>query len=226
LSLPKAFPLWDEYRILPNIMVITYHGGQCFKVSFGETTLAFDPISKQAKGLDTVKFGADVALVSLRHPNFNGVDQVAFGNKEPFVVEGPGEYEIGSVTVRGYGVKTQYDGQERYNTVYQVRLEEMNMVFLGALGEPELDPKILSEFGDIDILFVPIGGGDVLEVPQASKLAVKLEAKLIIPMHYDSAALKAFLKEEGQEGVKAIDKLTIKKKDVSIMEGEVVVLSH
>ncbi len=208
------------------IMIITYHGAQCFKVSFGDTTIAFDPISKQAKGLVAVKFGADVALVSLRHPNFNGVDQVAFGTKEPFVVEGPGEYEIGSVTVRGYGVKTHYDGLDRYNTVYQVRLEEMNMVFLGALREPELDPKILSEFGDIDILFVPIGGGDVLEVPQASKLSVKLEAKLIIPMHYDAGALKAFLKEVGQESVKPIDKLTIKKKDVSIMEGEVVVLSN
>lgn len=205
-------------------MIITYHGGQCFKVSFGDTTLAFDPISKQAKKLDAVKFGADVAFVSLRHPDFNGVDQVAFGNKQPFVVEGPGEYEIGTVTARGYGVKTSYDGADRYNTVYQVRLEEMNIIFLGALRDPELDPKILSEFGDIDILFVPIGGGDVLEVPQATKLATKLEARLIIPMHYDAVALKAFLKEEGIESLKAIDKLTVKKKDILEMQGEVVVL--
>jgi L-ascorbate metabolism protein UlaG (beta-lactamase superfamily) len=205
-------------------MIITYHGGQCFKVSFGDTTLAFDPISKQAKKLDAVKFGADVAFVSLRHPDFNGVDQVAFGNKQPFVVEGPGEYEIGTVTARGYGVKTNYDGADRYNTVYQVRLEEMNIIFLGALRDPELDPKILSELGDIDILFVPIGGGDVLEVPQATKLATKLEARLIIPMHYDATALKAFLKEEGIDSLKAIDKLTVKKKDILEMEGEVVVL--
>lgn len=205
-------------------MVITHHGAQCFKVSFGDTTLAFDPISKQAKGLDPAKFGANVALISMRHPNFNGVDQVTFGNKEPFIVDGPGEYEIDSVTVRGYGVKTTYDGVVRYNTIYQVRLEEMNMVFLGALGEPEIDPKILSEFGDIDILFVPIGGGDVLEVPQATKLAVKLEAKLIIPMHYDAMSLRAFLKEEGKDGLQAVDKLTIKKKDILLMEGEVVVL--
>ena len=32
---------------------------------------------------------------------------------------------------------------------------------------------------DIDILFIPIGGGDVLEVPQASKLGVKLEDQLV-----------------------------------------------
>ena len=204
-------------------MVITYHGGQFFKVSFGDTTLAFDPIAKGSK-LPATKFGSDVAFVSLNHENFNGVEQVAHGAKEPFVVAGPGEYEFGTVTARGYGVKTIYEGVERYNTIYQVRLEDINMIFLGALSDPEIDPKILSEFGDVDILFVPIGGGDVLDVPAASKLAVKLEAKLILPMHYSDASLKAFLKEIGAEGAEKLDKLTIKKKDVSEMEGEVKVL--
>lgn len=206
-----------------DTMVITYHGGQCFKVSFGSTTLAFDPIAKQSS-LPAAKFGSDVAFVSMHHPNFSGVEQVALGAKQPFVVSGPGEYEIGEVTARGYGIKTIYDGVERFNTLYQVRLEDMNLVFLGALGSPEIDPKILGELGDIDILFIPIGGGDVLQVPQAAKLALKLEAKLILPMHYDATALKAFLKESGVESLKPVDKLTIKKRDVAAMEGEVVVL--
>ncbi len=204
-------------------MVITYQGGQCFKVSFGDTTIAFDPISKQSK-LQGVKFGADAAFVSLNHPNFNGVDQASHGTKEPYVVQGPGEYEIGDVTARGHGVKTIYEGVERYNTIYQVRLEDINMVFLGALGSADIDPKILGELGDIDILFVPIGGDDVMDVPQASKLAVKLEAKLIIPMHYDKVALTAFLKEIGADGETPLDKLTIKKKDLLEMEGKVQVL--
>lgn len=204
-------------------MIITYHGGQCFKVSFGDTTLAFDPISKKSK-LPAAKFGSDAAFISMRHPNFNGADQVTHGAKAPFVADGPGEYEIGDVTARGFGVLTTYDGADRYNTIYQVQLEGMNMVFLGALSESDIDPKILGEFGDIDILFVPIGGGEVLEVPQASKLAVKLEAKIVIPMHYNEAALKAFLKEESAEGTKAIDKLTLKKKDLVGKEGEIVVL--
>lgn len=204
-------------------MIITHHGGQCFKVSFGSTTLAFDPIAKSSK-LTAVKFGSDVAFVSMNHENFNGVENVTHGNKQPFVVAGPGEYEIGDVTARGWGIKTTYENVERYNTVYQVRLEEMNMVFLGALSSPEIDPKILGELGDIDILFVPVGGGDVLEVPQAAKLALKLEAKLIIPMHFDKTSLGAFLKEVGAEGVKSVDKLTVKKRDVSAMEGEVAVI--
>lgn len=204
-------------------MVITYQGGECFKVSFGDTTLAFNPMGKKSK-LGSAKFGADVALVSMWHDDFNGVDNATHGAKQPFVVDGPGEYEIGDVTARGFGVATTYDKKERFNTIYQVQMEGMNLVFLGALSDPEIDSKILGELGDIDILFIPIGGGDVLEVPQASKLAVKLEAKLVVPMHYDDKSLKAFLKEEGVNNGKPQDKLTIKKKDLIGLSGEVAVL--
>lgn len=204
-------------------MVITYHGGQCFKVTFGDLTLVFNPISKQSTH-SAVKFGADIAFVSLNHPDFNGIEEVTYGERAPFVISGAGEYEVGDVTAQGFGVETVYEKEKRYNTIYRVTLEGMNLVFLGALNTGTLDTKILEAFGDIDILFVPIGGGDVLDVPAASALGVKLEARLIIPMHYDAPALKAFLKEEGAEGTKPQEKLTIKKKDVSTMEGEIVVL--
>ncbi len=204
-------------------MIITHHGGQCFKVSFGDTILAFDPISKKSK-LSPVKFGSDIIFVSMNHADFDGEEQVSRGNRKSFVINGPGEYEIDNVTARGYGVKTTYDNIERYNTIYQVSLEGINLVFLGALGEPDIDPKILGELGDIDILFIPIGGGDVLEVPQASKLAVKLEAKCIIPMHYDKVSLSAFMSEEGYGVANPQEKLTLKKKDIQEMKGEVFVL--
>ncbi len=206
-------------------MVITHHGGQCFKVSFGDTTLVFDPISKKSK-LSGVKFGADVAFVSLNHPDFNGAEEMSFGAKVPFVIDGPGEYEVGDVTVRGYGTETIYEGVPKFNTIYQVTLEGINIVFLGALSNAVIDPQILGELDDIDILFVPIGGGDVLDVPDASKLGTKLEARCIIPMHYNDTALKAFFKEEGIDVVKPVEKLTVKKKDLAEMEAEIVVLSN
>jgi L-ascorbate metabolism protein UlaG (beta-lactamase superfamily) len=204
-------------------MVITYHGGECFKVSFGSTTLVFNPISKKSK-LPPTRFGADVVFITMNHPDMNGAEEMAYGAKQPLVVDGPGEYEIGEVTARGFGIKTKYEGVDRYNTVYQVMLENINMVFLGALGSEAIDPHILSEFGSIDILFVPIGGGDVIDVPAASKLATKLEARCIIPMHGTDAAIKAFLKEEGAESVKPVEKLTVKKKDLLEMESEIVII--
>jgi len=204
-------------------MIITYHGGQCYKVSFGDTTLVFNPISKKSK-LTPARFGADVAFVSIDHPDFNGGKEMSFGTKEPFVIDGPGEYEVGEVTARGYGTLTTYEEKSRYNTIYQVTLEGITIVFLGALGSEVIDPQILGELDDIDILFVPIGGGDVLDVPAASKLATKLEARCIIPIHYTDTALKAFFKEEGVDPIAPIDKLTVKKKDLAVMESDIVVL--
>lgn len=205
-------------------MVITYHGGECFKVSSGDTTLTFNPVAKGSKRFVPVKFGVGVVFVSLDYPDFNGVEQATYGEKAPFVVSGPGEYEIGDITARGFGVKTVYEGVERYNTIYQVTLEGINMVYLGALSSGTIDAKILEQFGDVDILFVPIGGGDVLTTSSASALGVKLEAHVVIPMHYDQKALVAFLKEEGVEHAKAEEKFTVKKKELADREGAIVVL--
>jgi L-ascorbate metabolism protein UlaG (beta-lactamase superfamily) len=206
-------------------MVISYAGGECFKVSQGELTLSFNPPAR-GSSLASAKFGADVALVTLDHPDFNGVENAAFGEREPFVIEGPGEYEVRDVAVRGFATTATYAGAETVNTVYSVMLEGMHLCFLGALSQPALPSAAKAALDSIDILFLPVGGGDVLEHAQAYKLAVQLEPKVIIPMHYDAASLKSFLKEAGAEGTKAEDKLTVKKKDIEGKEAEVVVLSN
>ncbi len=208
-------------------MVITYHGAEFFKVSFGDITLAFNPISKDSK-LKGTHFGSDIAFISLNDPDMNGVDQVVHGDRQPFAVAGPGEYEVKEVTIKAFQSVSNYKKQNRINTVYSVSLEGMNLAFLGALGTPDLSQEALEEFDDIDILFLPIGGEGVLDAAQAAKLATKLEPRLIIPMHYgdvgEKEALKKFLKEEGEQ-VAPTDKLTIKKKDLEGKEGDIVVLS-
>ena len=207
-------------------MIITYLGGESFKVSFGDTILAFNPVSKDSK-LKPAKFGADVVLSTLNHPDMNGAEQVTFGEKKPFSITGPGEYEVKGVFIKGFGSESNYDSEKRINTIYSVTLEGMNICFLGAISQ-ETMPKDADEAIDaIDILFVPIGGEGVLEASKAYKLAVSLEPKLIIPMHYgdigEKDALKTFLKEAG-ENPKPEPKLTLKKKDLEGKDAEVVVL--
>ncbi len=208
-------------------MVVSYFGGQCFKITQGDLTLAFNPPSKDSK-LKTPKFGSDIVLVSQNHEDFNGVENSAFGEREPFVISGPGEYEIKEVAVRGFGSESNYDGKEgskHLNTIYSVTLESMNLCFLGALGSPALSATAKQELDDIDILFLPVGGNGVLDRAEAYKLAVQLGPKAIIPMHYSPESLKAFLKEAGAEGVTSQEKLTVKKKDLDGKEAEIVVLS-
>ncbi len=203
-------------------MVISYLGGECFKVSQGDLTLSFNPPAK-GSSLASAKFGADVALVSLHHDDFNGIENAAFGEREPFVIEGAGEYEAKGVTVRGFGNKATYGGRETINTIYSVSLEGMTLCFLGAQTEATLPAAAKQELDNVDILFVPV---NTLGAAAAYKLTVALEPKLVVPMHYDAASLKSFLKEAGAESTKAEDKLTIKKKDLDGKEAEVVVLSN
>lgn len=208
-------------------MIITHHKGEFIKATFGDVTLAFNPISKKSK-LPVTRFGADVALISLNDPDFNGTAEVTRSGKDLFVIEGPGEYEIRGVFVKGVPTPSEYSKEARTNTMYAVQMEDMNLVFLGALSEKKPDLAIVEDMDSVDILFVPIGNEGVLTPQDAHALAVALEAKVIIPIHYDGIGeknvLKAFLKEAGAEGTTALDKLTIKRKDLEAKSGEVVVL--
>jgi len=214
-------------------MIITYHGVDFFKVQFGDTILAINPISKESphKG---ARFGSDIALISLlKSPEHNGADAVSRAEKEPFIVNGPGEYEIGGVFIKGFLSKSNYgaekNGGECLNTIYTINLEGITLCFLGALSDEKLPAKTVEAIDGVDILVVPIGGDGVLPPAAAHKLAVQFETKLIIPSHFGdigiSGALKTFLKEAGEEGAEQVEKLTIKKKDLEGKEGDVVVIS-
>lgn len=212
-------------------MVITHHGGQCFKVTFGDLTLVFDPISKGGS-LPGVRFGADIALVSRNHPDMNGVAEVTYGEKEPFAILGPGEYEYKGVTVQGFLTKSEYGlakgEKEAVNTVYAVKLEGMTLVHLGALTGAALTPEAKEGIDEIDVLFVPVGGDGVLDSAEAAKLSTMLEPKIIIPMHWSgmgaAKSLEAYIKEEGGESEKT-DKLTLKKKDALDKDGDIIVIT-
>lgn len=212
-------------------MVITHHGGQCFKVTFGDLTLVFDPVSKGGT-LPAVRFGADIALVSRNHPDMNGLEEVSFGGKEPFAITGPGEYEKEGVTVQGFLTKSEYGlpkgESQAVNTVYAVKLEGMTLVHLGALADGALPPDAKEAIDEIDVLFVPVGGDGVLDAAEASKLATMLEPKVVIPMHWSgmgaAKSLDQFIKEEGAEAEK-VDKLTLKKKDAAVKDGAIIVVT-
>lgn len=208
-------------------MIITYHGADFFKVSFGDTTIAVNPISKDSK-VKGKSFGSDITLISVNSPEHNGSDSTSRGEKESFVINGPGEYEVQGVFIKGFLSKSNYGGKERINTIYTVNLENINLCFLGALSEKDLSSEAKEAMDGVDILFVPVGSDGVLDPATAHKVAVQFEPKVIIPSHYvevgEKDSLKKFLKESGEEGVKPVDKLTIKRKDIEAMEGEIVVL--
>ena len=205
-------------------MILTYHSGTCIRASAGDTTIVFGPVSKQSKDFKPANFGADIACISLNHPDMNGSREVARGDKEPFVISGPGEYEVSEITAAAFPSTSTYGGVERINTIYSIHFDGLSVLYLGACGNMQL-PKEVLEMDSPDVLFVPIGGEGAFTPAEAQKIAVKLEAKIVIPILYDEKSLKLFLKEAGTEGVKPVEKLTIKPRDVVGKESETVVLA-
>lgn len=207
-------------------MILTYQGASSFKVQFGDTTIAVNPISKDSKKFSAVRFGADLCLVSTRHPDVAGKDQVSFGGKEPFVIDGPGEYEHGGIFIRGLESKSKYDGQDHINTIYTLAVDSINLCFLGLLGSKDLPTETLEQLEEIDMLFVPVGPEGVLSAKDGVALAVSLEPKVIVPVYFgDKKALEVFMKEAGKKDTQTVDKLTLKKKDLEGKEGEIMVLA-
>lgn len=208
-------------------MIITAHGAESIKISQGDLTLACNPISKESK-LKATSYGSNVAFVTTWHPDMNGVDTVTRKGSEPFVVKGPGEYEVSGLFIKGFGAETTYDDTEGLNSIYVFTLDDIRVAYLGALGTTDLSSEAKEELGTADVFFVPIGGDGVLDYKEAYDIAVKRDAKIIIPIHHDGVggkdALKNFLKEAGQDDLKPVDKLTLKKKDIVDKQAEVVVI--
>ena len=141
-------------------------------------------------------------------------------DKSGFVVDGPGEYEIKDIFIKGF-LSSGKDG--KINTIYLISFEGMKLCFLGSLGSTQLPTETLEAIEDIDILFVPV---DSLTPATAYKLAVSFEPSVIIPMHYTDTSLKQLLKEAGEKGGEAVEKFVVKKKDLEGKEGEIVVLKE
>ena len=204
-------------------MVITYYGLSCFKIQSGNMTLAFDPPSKDSD-LKPPRFEANVVLSSHNHPGHNGLHELSAKKEgEPFLVSGPGEYEIEGLSI--YGIASYHDAEKGkklgLNTIYTVEFENIKLCHLGDLGSPELDAETLEALGEIDVLFLPVGGKDVLDAETAVKILNKIEPKVVIPMHYSilktnikGDKVEEFLKELGEEKIKPEEKFTFKKKDL------------
>jgi L-ascorbate metabolism protein UlaG (beta-lactamase superfamily) len=208
-------------------MIITYLGKQFFKIQQGNLVVAFNPISKDSKFSAKVsRFGSDIALSTINHPDYNGFDMVSHGETIPFEINGPGDYEIKDIFIKGVMTNTELDGKKYINTIYSLSIENISLCFLGAVSDDKLNAAVRGQIESPDILFVPIGNHELLDPIAAYKLAVTLEPKIIIPMDYDEKTLKAFLKEGGQEKVAEMEKLTIKAKELVGREGEIVVLSN
>lgn len=167
-------------------MEITYLGHSSFKIKGKNTTIITDPFSDSI-GIKFPHHEADIVTISHQHDDHNNLANISNVKK---VIAGPGEYEVAGVSM--IGVATYHDnekGAERgKNTVYVYEIDGLRLAHLGDLGH-KLEEKQMEEMGDIDVLFIPVGGGYTIDSIVAAEVAQSIEPNFIIPMHYQQPGL-------------------------------------
>jgi len=214
-------------------MKIAWYGQSCFrliiKVNGGEKiTLFIDPFEKEI-GLTPPRGSADIVIVSHNHFDHNNVKTLG-GN--PFVVDGPGEYDVKKVYIKGiYSFHDDKKGEERgINTISIIEAEDLKVCHLGDLGQKELTDNQLEKIGEVDVLMIPVGGNFTINGSEAVKIINQVEPRVVIPMHYkipgNTAKLDGvdkFLQEIGTEK-ETVEELSLAKKDLTEEEMKVVVM--
>jgi hypothetical protein len=205
-------------------MIITYHGKQFIRMQLGDLIVALNPSAEPAtKGAKPTRFGADVAICSMVHPEFHAVDAVTYGDKTPFVIDGPGSYEVRGMTVQGKLTPVHKDNEPYMNTVYFFTFDDMEICVLGHLSTPQLSTEVREAIGDVDVLVLSLNESG-LNPHEAHKLALSFEPKIILPVDYTEKTLQMFLKEVGSADVSPVEKITLKKKDCIGKNAEIIVI--
>ncbi len=195
-------------------------GLSSFRIKGKTGTVVTDPFDPMMVGLKFPKIdGADILTVSHDHADHNHTDGVG---GEPFVIKGPGEYEVKGITI--VGIASYHDGssgaERGKNTIYRMSVDNVNICHLGDLGHKLTDEQV-DLIGDIDILFVPVGGFYTIDPKTAAAVVAQVEPYIVVPMHYKRAGMseafnkldgvEKFLSEMGAEQVAPTNKLTVSK---------------
>lgn len=198
---------------------IQYLGHACFRLRGRDGIVLCDPFDRSV-GLDIGKPTAHIVTISHSHPDHANLAAVKPMRERIFPIEGPGEYEVSGVMIAG--VRTFHDKQKGAelgnNTAYVIHLDDVVFCHLGDLGH-ELTTHQLDEIGNVDVLFVPVGGGETIGPSEAVSVISQIEPRIVIPMHYalpgqttfmsDLAELDKFTHEIGMKEVVPEEKLTI-----------------
>ncbi len=214
-------------------MDITYLGHSSFRIKGKQTTVVTDPYGAHIGLKFPKQVTADVVTVSHEHADHNTLSQID-GN--PYVIGGPGEYEVKGVGV--IGLPSYHDDQKGAqrgkNTIYRIEVDGISIVHLGDLGHVLTSTQVDAIDG-VDILLIPVGGVYTIDPALAVSVINEIEPSIVIPMHYGRpdlnqkefgglAPLPAFLKEIGKEDAVPQPKLSVTKDKIP-EQMQVVVLS-
>ena len=185
-------------------MIIHWHGQSAYTLTGTEHTVTIDPFGPfppEVAARITFDYPpiaphpAHVLLVTHEHRDHNAVEVVT---GDPHVIRstaGRFESPLGEVVA----IASEHDpdaGTARGpNTIFVFTLDDLRIAHFGDFGQDGLRPEQRAAIGDVDLVFVPVGGGPTIGGAAAAGIALSLGAKWVVPMHYRTPRI-GFLEDE------------------------------
>jgi L-ascorbate metabolism protein UlaG (beta-lactamase superfamily) len=208
---------------------ITWLGHSCFRIKGKEIVVITDPCDPSL-GYSLSKLQADIVTLSHSHRGHAYTEAVTSEFK---AIRGPGEYELKGAFITGIATFHDSDRGSKLgkNTVYLLEIEGMKLCHLGDIGHLP-DSELVEALGDVDVLFLPVGGVSTITGSTAAEIVRHLGPKVAIPMHYKTPALlkdlepaDRFYKELGIKEVVSRPKLSVNRSTLPIST-QVVILDY
>jgi L-ascorbate metabolism protein UlaG (beta-lactamase superfamily) len=165
-------------------MKVKWFGHASFLITAVDgTRIIIDPYAPGA-GIDYGKINeaADIVIISHQHGDHNNAAAI---KGAPEIVTGAGSHITKGIEFKG--IESYHDasgGRERGpNTIFCFTVDGIKLCHLGDLGH-RLSSQQAAEIGDIDILFIPVGGFFTIDAKEAGQVCNQLKPRIIIPMHY------------------------------------------
>ena len=174
-------------------MRVDWYGQAAFRLSGPEGTVFIDPFGDMSPlagrgmqfdypAIDGV--GADLLLVTHEHLDHNGVEVIGGDPTTLRSTAGKLESPIGEVVA----VASEHDqaaGTERGpNTIFVFSLDGLRVAHFGDFGQAALRDEQAAAIGEVDLIFVPVGGGPTVDAAEARAIVDRLSPKWVVPMHY------------------------------------------
>ena len=160
-----------------DAITITWHGHSCFQLTFQEYSIVLDPYENEyVPGLAPLHLQSHDVLCSHGHGDHSAATLVSRlpQTDSPFhitTIDSFHDPEVGRL--RGN------------NIIHILECGGMRIAHFGDLG-CMLTEEQIAAIGSLDVAMLPVGGFYTIGPQEAKVLVDRLQAKIILPMHYRS----------------------------------------